>query len=173
MNSEMKRRMAESVRGFRLPRYNDLPDVGLYLEQTTKYLNGFLEPLGCMEITPTMVSNYVKKGIIPKPVKKLYYAEHIAYLFFVVVAKSLVSMENISMLVSVQRDTYTLPVAYDFFCEDMENTLFYLFGLKDSIDELGVTDTDEKDLLHNLVFSACYVIFTNCYFDQLREQSAH
>ena len=77
MNSEMKRRMAASIRGLHLPRYAEIPNVGLYLEQVTKYINGYVAPLGCLELTTSMVSNYVKKGIIPKPIKKQYYAEHI------------------------------------------------------------------------------------------------
>ena len=69
MKTELKRQMAESIRGFRLPRYDAIPTRGLYLEQTIKYINSYLAPLGCMELTGSMVSNYVKKGLIPAPVK--------------------------------------------------------------------------------------------------------
>ena len=78
--------MKSSIQGFHMPRYQDIPNMGLYLEQTTKYLNHFLAPLGCMEVTSSMVSNYVKKGLIPSPVKKQYGADQIAYLFFIAVA---------------------------------------------------------------------------------------
>ena len=50
MDTEMKRHLADSIREFHLPRYDQIPDVGLYLEQTTKYINGYLAPLGCMEL---------------------------------------------------------------------------------------------------------------------------
>ena len=132
MDKEMKRRMAESVRGLRLPRYAEIPTVGLYLEQTIKYINSYLAPLGCLELTGSMVSNYVKKGLIPAPVKKQYFPEQISYLFFVAIAKNLTSMENIDLLISVQRETYTLPVAYDYMCGELENMLFYFFGLNDT-----------------------------------------
>ena len=168
MNTEMKQKMAEAVRGFRLPRYHDIPDTGLYLEQTAKYMNGFLAPLDCMEVTPTMISNYVKKGLLPNPIKKLYYAEHISYLFFIVVAKNLVSMDHIRLLIDMQRSTYTLPVAYDYLCAEMENMLFFLFGLKDTIDSVGVTESDEKNLLGNLIFSAVNVIYINACVKQIR-----
>ena len=81
----MKNTIADQVRGFHMPRYRQLPDMGLYLEQTVKYINGILQPLSGIELTGSMVSNYVKKGLIPNPIKKQYYAEQIAYLFFVVV----------------------------------------------------------------------------------------
>ena len=93
--------MAALIRKFRLARYEELPNMGLYLEQTVKYINSCLLPLGCLEITSSMVSNYVKKGILPKPVKKQYYAEHIAYLFFVAFAKNLVAIEDIGLLIEM------------------------------------------------------------------------
>ena len=40
-----------------LPNYDQIPDVGLYLEQVTKYLNAYLEPLGCAPLTGSMISN--------------------------------------------------------------------------------------------------------------------
>ena len=171
MDMEMKRRMAGSIRGFRLPRYAEIPTVGLYLEQTIKYINAYLAPLGCLELTGSMVSNYVKKGLIPAPVKKQYFPEQISYLFFVALAKNLTSMENIDLLISVQRATYTLPVAYDYMCGELENMLFYFFGLKDRPEELGETDSDEKNLLRGLIMSAANVIYLNNYIEYLRKQA--
>ena len=171
MDKEMKRRMAESVRGLRLPRYAEIPTVGLYLEQTIKYINSYLAPLGCLELTGSMVSNYVKKGLIPAPVKKQYFPEQISYLFFVALAKNLTSMENIDLLISVQRATYTLPVAYDYMCGELENMLFYFFGLKDSPEELGETESDEKNLLRGLIMSAANVIYLNNYIEYVRRQN--
>ena len=170
METELKRRMADPVRGFRLPRYAEIPTVGLYLEQTIKYINGFLAPLGCLELTGSMVSNYVKKGLIPPPVKKQYFPEQISYLFFVALAKNLTSMENIDLLISVQRESYTLPVAYDYMCRELENMLFFFFGLKDRPEDLGETDSDEKNLLRGLIMSAANVIYLHNYIECLRKQ---
>lgn len=167
---EKKDVIAPQVQQFRLPRYQELPNVGLYLEQTTKYLNGFLEPLGCLEITASMISNYVKKGLIPNPVKKQYYAEHLAYLFFVAVAKQLVSIENLILLVQIQKDTYALPVAYDYFCDELEDTVFFLFGLKETTQSFGETASEAKNLLHGLIFSAAHMIYMNAQFAAIREK---
>ena len=90
--------MAHTLFKFHIPRYQEIPDIGLYLEQTTKYINGFLLPLGCLEITSSMISNYVKKGYIKSPVKKQYNAEQIASLFFITLVKKVLSMENIEKL---------------------------------------------------------------------------
>ena len=171
METALKRRMAGSIRGFRLPRYAEIPSVGLYLEQTIKYINAHLAPLGCLELTGSMVSNYVKKGLIPAPVKKLYFQEQICYLFFVALAKNLTSMENIDLLISVQRSTYTLPVAYDYMCRELENMLFFFYGLKDRPEDLGETESDEKNLLRGLIMSAANVIYLNNYIECVREQN--
>ncbi|MBE6950552.1 MAG: DUF1836 domain-containing protein [Ruminococcaceae bacterium] len=172
METKLKRQMAESIRGFRLPRYAEIPTVGLYLEQTIKYINGFLAPLGCLELTGSMVSNYVKKGLIPAPVKKQYYPEQISYLFFVAIAKNLMSMENIDLLISIQRNSYTLPVAYDYMCRELENMLAFFFGLKDTVEDIGITESDEKTLLRGLISSAANVIYLHSYFEQVRKSRA-
>ena len=170
METSMKSRMAEPIRGFRLPRYNEIPTIGLYLEQTIKYINAHLAPLGCMELTGSMVSNYVKKGLIPAPVKKQYFPEQISYLFFVAVAKNLMSMEHIDLLMGVQRKSYTLPVAYDYMCLELENQLFHRFGLKDSLEDIGITESEEKNLLRGLISAAAEVIYLNSYFEQMRRE---
>lgn len=161
MNKELNKQMADSIKNFRLPRYSELPDIGLYLEQTTKYINSFLSPLGCMEITTSMISNYVKKGVISSPTKKLYYAEQIAHLFFIAIAKNILSIENISILISMQRKTYSYEVAYDYFCSELENMLFFIFGLKDTVDQIGVTNTDEKTMLRSVIVAATNIIHLN------------
>ena len=157
--------LSAAIRQFRLPRYSELPDVGLYLEQTTKYINGFLAPLGCLEITASMISNYVKKGLIPKPVKKQYFAEHLAYLFFIAIAKQLVSMENITVLIQMQKDSYSLPVAFDYLCEQMESIIYFLFGITDTMEEIGGAVSEEKELLRGLLFSAGHMIFLRARLD--------
>ena len=170
MKTEIKAMMEEKIKGFRLPRYEEIPDVGFYLEQTTKYINGYLEPIGWMEVTSAMISNYVKKGIIPKPIKKQYFAEHIAYLFFVVIAKNLLSMENIKLLIQMQKKSYSNPVAYNYLCRELENMLFYIFGLKESPDIVGKSETEERELLYSLVSSAAHVVYMHSAFGIIREQ---
>lgn len=170
MDTKLKRQMADPIRGFRLPRYAEIPTMGLYLEQTIKYINGFLAPLGCLELTGSMVSNYVKKGLIPPPIKKQYFPEQIAYLFFVALAKNLTSMENIDLLISVQRSNYTLSVAYDYMCRELENMLCYFFGLKDEPEDVGETASDERSLLRGLIMSAAHVIYLNNYIECIRKE---
>ena len=159
--------MAASMELFRMPRYREIPDVGLYLDQTVKYVNRFLIPLGCVEITSSMVSNYVKKGYIRNPEHKQYDAEQIAYLFFIAIAKSVLRMEHIARLFEMQRATYSSEVAYDYFCDELENMLSFIFGLKDGIDQIGSTDSEAKTMLRSTITAVAHIIYLNSQFEAL------
>ncbi len=171
MNEDIKMHLKESSLEFRLPRYKELPNVGLYLEQVAKYINGFLVSVNCAEITTSMISNYVKKGCIPPPQKKQYYPEQIAYLIFIAVAKNVLSLENIIELFDMQRDSYTLPKAYDYFCAQLEHTILYVFGHTETLEDVTPEDNSaEKLFLKNIVISVSHSIYLNFYFGELKKQ---
>ena len=162
--------MPARIEEFRMPRYQEIPNVGLYLDQTVKYINGYLAPLGCMDITSSMVSNYVKTGYISNPVRKQYSAEQIAYLFGIAVLKNVISMDNIARMFAMQRQCYTAQVAYDYFCEELENVLRYTFGLKDEVDEVGTTNTVTKDMLRSVIIAVSHVTYLNSRFDEMENE---
>ena len=99
----------------KIPAYNEIPEVGLYLEQVIKYLNMYLE--GEATITPTMVTNYVKLKIVPKAVKKAYSREQIAMFFFIAISKSILSMDQIRKVFTLRTDAEKL---YRTFSEGLE-----------------------------------------------------
>lgn len=167
MKNEMKEMLADTMQSFRLPRYAQLPDVGLYLEQTTQYINNYLAPLGCIEITGSMISNYVKKGLIANPVKKQYYADQIAYLFAITLLKNVLSLEHLNTLFIRQQNIYTVEEAYDYFCMELENILYFQFGLKDSVDEIGSSFSIEKQMLRSAIISVSHIIYLSCCFNTL------
>lgn len=159
MTNAQKKAAAQSLQGFRLPRYQQIPDVGLYLEQTTKYISGYLSPIlpGC--ITNSMVSNYVKKGLIASPQKKQYSRQQIAYLFFIAVAKNVLSLDALQNFIHLQQQTYDIETAYDYFVRELENILMFSFELKDTMDVLGEDTTDEKRLLYSCIAAVSQKIY--------------
>ena len=166
MNNIEKSCIEESIKAFRMPRFKELPDVGLYLDQTTKYINNFLAPLG-LEITGSMISNYVKKGLLTNPTKKQYSAQQIAYLFFIAIAKNALSMENIKKLLDIQKEHYQPSVAYDYFCTEFENMLCYIFGISDEIKEVGVTNTEAKEMCRGLIIAVVHIVHLKTYFEKM------
>ena len=101
-----------------------------------------------------MISNYVKKDLIANPVKKLYSRDQIAYLFFIAVAKTVLSLDALTGFIKLQQQTYDLPKAYDYFCEELENRLQFTFELTDTARIVGADNTDEKRLLYTCIVAA-------------------
>ena len=159
MKLETKQQISRSIADFRLPRYNEIPNVGLYLEQATKYVCEYLAPLGEYTLTPSMISNYVKKGLIANPVKKQYGREQIAYLFFIAMAKSVLSLDALTGFIKLQQRTYPLPKAYDYYCEQFESLLRFSFEISDSAEIVGEDNTDEKRLLFTCIVSAVQKVY--------------
>lgn len=159
MKQETKQQVQQSIQGFRLPRYEEIPNVGLYLEQVAKYINEYLLPLGEYSLTPSMISNYVKKGLVSNPVKKQYDREQIAYLFFIAVAKSVLSLDALTGFIEVQKRSYPLTVAYEYFCRQMESMLLFTFELTDELYTGDTESTDEKRLFYSCITAVTQKIY--------------
>ena len=159
MKQETKQLVSRSIENFRLPRYNEIPNVGLYLEQATKYVCEYLAPLGEYTLTPSMISNYVKKGLIANPVKKQYGRDHIAYLFFIAMAKSVLSLDALTGFIKLQQRTYPLPKAYDYFAQQFESLLRFTFEVDDTMEVAGEDSTDEKRLLYTCIVAAVQKVY--------------
>lgn len=170
MEQNAKSEIQKLIKDFYLPRYNDIPNVGLYLEQVVKYISEYLEPLESFSITASMVSNYVKKGLLGNPVKKQYDREQIAHIFFIAVAKNVLSMEDIRLLFEMQRKTYEPRRAYDYFCSEFENLLQYVFGLKEQPDNIGTDSNDTKTMLRNTIIAVAYKVYLDKYLSALHSE---
>ena len=171
MDQAIKEKMDAALQDIRLPRYREIPDVGLYLEQVTKYVSDSLAPLGQGAVTGSMVSNYVKKGILASPVRKQYGREQIAHLIYITVVKSVLPMEDIRLMLSIQKRTYDSAVAYDYFCTELENVLDYVLGRKPEMDAVGVERTaGEKLMLRNTIITVAHKVYLTRLCAVLREQ---
>ena len=167
MENTLNTTLADVMRTFDLPRYEQLPDVGLYLEQTAKYINQCLQPLGFVETTGSMIRNYVKMGLVVNPVQKQYFAEHIAHLMAISVLKHVVPLEHIHKMFSRQKKVYSDRTAYNYFCMELENVLYFRFGLKEGLDEIGVTESLEKEILRSAIVAVSHMVYLNTCFQYL------
>ena len=159
-----------NIEEFRLPRYAQIPDVGLYLEQVVRYVNSHLAILGEPALTSSMVSNYVKQRLIPAPQKKLYTAQHLARLLFIAVVKSVVPLDGLRMMFGIQEDSYALQTAYDYFCDEFENMLGAAFGIAPARQGIGETQSDEKDLLRNTISATVNMVYLDRYLEAYQKR---
>ena len=140
MKQEIKQQIGQSVQDFRLPRYQEIPDVGLYLEQATKYICRYLSPILETLLTASMISNYVKRGLLSSPVKKQYDREHLAWLLIIAVAKTVLSLEEVQQLLEQQK-AQPVQQVYDSFCHMLPETLTAVFAREQSCSLLQDTVT--------------------------------
>lgn len=123
---EVNRRLCkwcEDSMAIRFPRWEELPEIELYMDQviafTEKYLKFFSED-GVKVITPSIINNYVKLGIIPPPVKKKYSRAHLAYLIIVCTLKQILPISTVRTLISHKVKRFSIDTVYNNFCDEQE-----------------------------------------------------
>lgn len=94
------RRWEKHLMRFRLPEWDEIPDFGLYMEQTVDLLRKYLDYLppelkNEEVVTSSAINNYVRRGIMPGPIKKKYYRPHIACLLMICTLKQSLNMSMI------------------------------------------------------------------------------
>ena len=77
------RRWDRYLNRYHLPAWEEIPDIGLYMEQVVTLLRGYLDylPPELKEeeaVTAAAINNYVRTRAMPGPVKKRYYRLHLA-----------------------------------------------------------------------------------------------
>ena len=155
--------LKNNIKDYHMPAYNEIPNVGLYLEQVVKYINSYLEPLTDNLITSSMISNNVKKGIVSNPVKKQYSREQIATLLYIAICKLSLSLEDIEILKEYGLKHFDTKEAYIYFCEEFEKNLLYVFGISKTNSPTN-NHTDVQLLLSTTITAVTYQIYLNQLF---------
>ena len=77
-----------------LPEWDELPDFGLYMDQLVTYVaRTFPGISGRLDLTSSMINNYVKAGLIDKPTGKKYSREALAQLLMISLMKGSTPLE--------------------------------------------------------------------------------
>ena len=117
----------EKAQSYHLPRWNELPDFDLYMDQILNFLEKNTEIFGISEkekiITNSMINNYVKLGLIKAPIKKKYNKNHIANLIMITILKRILSMNEIKEVILQYNTKMGAENAYNYFCEELEASL--------------------------------------------------
>lgn len=168
MNADIYDSVLKDIDAFNLPAYTEIPNIGLFLDQVVKYIAEYMVPLGPMALTGSMISNYVKKDIIKNPVKKQYNREQIAYLLFISIAKTVLSLEDIQLMITLQMQTYACENAYEYFRREIKSVLSDVFCYREPSASTDI-DSKEKLLLHNMVIAVAHKVYLDKTLRILRE----
>ena len=163
-------KMEKSPQQFRMPRWNDLPPVPLYLDQVLALLDEWLGPYVSGHkrkvLTRTMINNYVKLKFVPAPVNKKYDQVTVASLFVIAVLKSVFTIEEIACLIQLALHHSEESVAYDGFCEYLEEAVAHAFDR--TTNEREQNPEDPRQILWN----ACNAVASQIYVRQIYLEEA-
>lgn len=132
-----------------LPQWKELPDLALYMDQVVSLGNRYLKSTISGPITSSMVNSYVKKGLMPKPVKKKYFREHVASLILITIMKQVYSLDDIhEWLINNVQNSY--QESYNSFCK-IFNTTFDHLDLEHFNLNLHFNKLNRSELTLNLI----------------------
>ena len=124
------RRWEKYLKNYRLPAWEDIPDFGLYMNQLTDLLRRYLDylPPELKEeqfITAATINNYVRKKVIPEPVKKKYYRTHIAYLIVICSLKRCLSLATLQTMLPLGMSEEELKETYNSYVKLHHKVILY------------------------------------------------
>ena len=100
--------------------WSNFPELDLYMDQVITLMNRQLEPLyveSDRPLTPSMINNYVKDGVMPRPTHKKYTREHLTILSLICMLKSEFTLPEVRELVTSLSGFYSTEELYNAFCE--------------------------------------------------------
>ena len=139
------------IGNYALPTWEQIPDFGLYMEQVVTFLKNCLSYMETSSeaesiITASAINNYVRKKIMPQPVKKRYYRTHIAYLIILCALKQSLSIAEIQSMIPAEAGEEELKVFYTEFTERHKRAAGFFIERVKSIKDMIVHDKDLHDL---------------------------
>jgi len=127
---KIKKYIEKDISEFHIPRWEEIPDIDLYLDQTVTILEKYLESYVDKDekiITKTMINNYVKQQLLEAPINKKYTRKHIATLFVICILKQVYSITDISELIKLALKKHSIENSYNKFCIELEKAIAIVF----------------------------------------------
>lgn len=146
--------IAKEISDIREIKLHDIPDIDLYMDQITSFMDNRLSSLKRNDediiLTKTMINNYVKSKVLLPPEKKKYGRQHMIMLIWIYYFKQILSINDIGDLLSSFNDAETknrnktnLEALYEKFLtlQNDENQRFY--------NDLENNMVQDESLIHN------------------------
>ena len=165
----MRDNILTGLKELKLPRYKDLPDFGIYSEQLVEIVNKALEAMFDKDnkLTKSMVNNYVKHKIMPSPIKKRYFRNHIVYCLVITVFKNNLSIAEIDGGILHELKKSSIEESYNYFCDKIESVMRLIIDILDKQDDPDTkmtatidVDLDKRNGLTLAIVSVCTKVIT-------------
>ena len=111
----------EQIEKSKAVQWDRLPEIYLYMDQVLTYMNKQLNLYARDEnanlLTSSMINNYVKDGVLPRPEQKRYSREHLAILTVICMLKQVLTIQDISSLTKKLLLNASQSEMYNRFCD--------------------------------------------------------
>ncbi|MFC0906309.1 DUF1836 domain-containing protein [Clostridium sp. MT-14] len=153
---ETLEKLIEELGNFKQLKLENIPDIDLYMDQVTTFIE---DKLGYLKrdkkdrtITKTMINNYTKAGILMPPEKKKYSRQHMILIILIYYLKQILSIGDIQSLFSPIVDSI-MSGQYD---EENLNNIYKTFlKIEDSQVKTFVEDFESKIEKQNILDGGC------------------
>lgn len=143
---ELLAQLEEQLAGERPVKWENLPDIPLYMDQVVSYLGRQLIGFGRGDtLTPAMINNYIKDGLAPRAQGKKYDREHLVYLTLVAAVKQVLSVRDMTVLFQSVDQPVEPQALYGTFQEDLD------LALKETLEH--IRSAPDRDNLPALALS--------------------
>ena len=153
------------VSNFHIPRWDELPNLDLYMDQVLTYIENYLKDYIKSDekfITKTMINNYVKQEILDPPVNKKYNKIHIAKLFVICILKQVYSISEIKELIDLALKINSAENGYNRFCDYLTEALVSTFNGTEYSNNSNFTP--EQYLMKNVVQSLANKLYAQIMY---------
>ena len=157
------RRWENYLEDFRLPHWDELPDMDLYMDQVVMLLQRYLNFLpedehGNAAITASIINNYVRLKIMPPPVKKKYTRVHMAYLIMVCSLKQSVNIPYIQKMLPLGLPEAEVRRIYEGYVRTHHDVcLAFIQLVRNGADDVLHSPNAQSEDVERVVYSAAIV----------------
>lgn len=127
--------MLAGIRQYTPLRWELIPDLGLYMDQVITIISQIYAPIYGEDptkyLSASMINNYVKSKLIPRPTGKKYNREQVALLMMIIALKQVASMEDIRKMLTL-KEGQSVEQLYNAFCSRFHQVIMNLHSLRES-----------------------------------------
>lgn len=110
-SNDLIKSLAESIGRIEYVKSDDIPNIDLYMDQVTSFLEEHLRNTTRNKaedklLTKTMINNYAKNDLLPPPVKKKYSKDHVINLLMIYYFKYFLSISDIATILEPLNKNY-------------------------------------------------------------------
>lgn len=153
---------------FRLPGWEELPDMDLYVDQVVTLVSRYLNLIPQDEknplITASSINNYVRLRVMPAPVRKRYGRRHLAYVLMICTLKQSMAMTEIQKVLPPDMDDEDTKQMYTNFVGRIQGAIH---GFIEQVNDEAARELVEGNergcsnlVLHSAVNSVLYKLLT-------------